>query len=434
MRFVCWLVLAAPFTLVAAEPWTLETAVAQALTNNPDAVVAGHRINAARAVISQANSGFWPHLQLQSSYLWTDNPVNVFGAALNQSEFSFGAFDLNDPPTVDHLNARGLLTVPIYTGGTLRATRESAIWRARKETENEAVVRAVVAFEVARTFHILTKARELIRSVEATVAAFENHLRVANDRFEAGTILKSEALDVEVQLARARDELIRARNSEALTKRGLQNLLGIEGEEEFRVSETVTSMAAPNSRDVSKRPEIHAARDQVKAAEAEVRRAKGGGRPWLGAFASYDHDRGAELGGAGNSWTAGALVRWDVWDGRLTRAKVREATARLQEAQEEERKIRMRIDLELTEATLQLESAGERLRATEKAVEHAEESVSTVRARFEQGRELSARLIDAETALISARVRRAEAEADERIAAAAIRRALGIPQVEGGVQ
>jgi outer membrane protein TolC len=43
---------------------------------------------------------------------------------------------------------------------------------------------------------------------------------------------------------------------------------------------------------------------------------------------------------------------------------------------------------------------------------------------------LATQLIDAETALTAARVRRAEAEADERIAVAALRKALGLPQIE----
>jgi outer membrane protein TolC len=38
--------------------------------------------------------------------------------------------------------------------------------------------------------------------------------------------------------------------------------------------------------------------------------------------------------------------------------------------------------------------------------------------------------MDAETALVAARVRRAEAEADRQIASAAVRKALGLPQLE----
>ncbi|HRZ39207.1 MAG TPA: TolC family protein, partial [Candidatus Paceibacterota bacterium] len=52
------------------------------------------------------------------------------------------------------------------------------------------------------------------------------------------------------------------------------------------------------------------------------------------------------------------------------------------------------------------------------------------RARFEQGLCLASQLLDAETARTSARVRPAEAEADRRIAIAALRKALGLPQLQ----
>ena len=64
-----------------------------------------------------------------------------------------------------------------------------------------------------------------------------------------------------------------------------------------------------------------------------------------------------------------------------------------------------------------------------KAVEQAEESAMLTRNRFEQGLAISTQLIDSETALVAARVRRAEAEADEHIAIAALRKALALPQL-----
>ena len=63
---------------------------------------------------------------------------------------------------------------------------------------------------------------------------------------------------------------------------------------------------------------------------------------------------------------------------------------------------------------------------TDQAVAQAAESASLTRARFEQELALSKQLIDAETALVAARVRRAEAEADRQIAIAALRKALNL--------
>lgn len=114
----------------------------------------------------------------------------------------------------------------------------------------------------------------------------------------------------------------------------------------------------------------------------------------------------------------------------MTRAKVSEARANLDTVAEEERKVRLAIAFEVQQARLRLEEAVERLRVTATVVGQAQESVELTRARFEQGLAIATQLIDAETALTAARVRRAEAQADRRIAVAALRKALGMSQLD----
>jgi outer membrane protein TolC len=63
---------------------------------------------------------------------------------------------------------------------------------------------------------------------------------------------------------------------------------------------------------------------------------------------------------------------------------------------------------------------------TAQAVEQAEESAALSRARFEKGALLAADLIGVESRLIETRMRRAVAGADERIALAELRSALGL--------
>ena len=124
------------------------------------------------------------------------------------------------------------------------------------------------------------------------------------------------------------------------------------------------------------------------------------------------------------------LFRSDLWDGKLTRAKVHEANANLEVAHEEQRKLRLALDLEVEQARLDLKASNERLSVTDQVVAQASESAGLTRARFEQGVALSTQLIDSETALVAARVRRAQAEADQQIAVAALRKALALPQLD----
>ncbi len=416
----------------AAEPWTLESALGYALAHNPDAQLAQQRINAAQAGLQQADAAFWPQLQVQSSYTRTDNPMMVFGDILAQHAYNYAAPpDFNNLPNVDDANVQGIVTVPLYAGGRNAASRAAAMAGTQAAQQDSAAVRNALGFEVTRAFYTVLKTRQFVRAAKAEVNAFESDLATAQKRLNGGTLLKSDALDFEVRLARAREDLIRARNADTLAQRALRNLLGIE-DGDFIVADTAPAVSVPDSNDFSQRPELAAARARARAAQARVRGAKGGYQPSLNAFGSVGYDYGTKFDDGGRNYTVGVMAQWDLWDGNSTRGKVREARANLESARQEERKLHLALDLEVEQARLDLQTADERLAVTGKVVDQAKESAQLTRARFEQGLALSTQLIDSETALVAARVRRAEAEADRGVAVAALRKALGMPQLDAG--
>ena len=393
----------------AVGPWTLERALEQALAGNPDARLARQRIAAAQAGLEQADSAFWPRLQFQSSYSRTDNPMMVFGSILNQRAYS-SSLNFNDVPDMDNLNTRGLVTVPLYAGGRNKAGREAAKANTEAARQDSEAVRNALGFEVSRAFYTVLKTRQFIRAADAAVNSFESSLSIAKKRLEGGTLLKTDVLDLEVRLAQAREDLVRARNANVLAVRALRNLLGIE-DGDFVVADSAPTVTAPDSGDFSRRAELAAARQRERAAQEQVSGAKGGYLPRVNAFGSLDYDYGWKFESGGGSYTAGALLQWDLWDGKLTRAKVREANANLESAREEQRKLRLALDLEVEQARLNLKAANERLSVTDQVVAQAAESAGLTRARFEQGAALSSQLIDSQTALVAAQVRRAESEA-----------------------
>ncbi len=150
------------------------------------------------------------------------------------------------------------------------------------------------------------------------------------------------------------------------------------------------------------------------------------------ATSGVEYHRGWEFDGEGTSYVAGALVEWDVFDGFRTSGKKAEAAALERAARQEQRRLKNAVSLEQTQSRLSEQEASERLRVTDKAITQARESVQLIRARYEQGLALTTQLIDAQAALTGAEVRRAEAMADQRIAAAAMRKAYGLPIVTEG--
>jgi outer membrane protein TolC len=424
-RAVPAFILACLTSVQAATPWTLDQAIQTALTNNPDARLAQHRIAAAEAGLEQANAAFWPQLQLRSSYAVTDNPMRVFGAALNQGAFDFTL--INDVPDTDNFNVHGLVVMPLYRGGQSTGRRNAARAGIEAARHADLATRHALAFAVSRAFYTIQKARAFVEATTAATHAFEANLEIANTRFNAGSALKTEVLDVEVRLAEAREDLVRAQNAHALARRALKNLLAVEKPiEQLDFDHPDAPIPPPSA--LPSRPELLAAQKQREAAEAALRATRGGHLPAVNAFGRYDYDHGWRFNGGGDSYTAGVELQWNLWDGQLTRGRTREAQAALDAAEEQERKLQLAIELEVAQARLNVQEADQRLDVTGRATAQAEESAELTRSRFEQGLALATQLIDAETALTAANVRRAEAEADRRVAIAALRKALGLPQ------
>jgi outer membrane protein TolC len=413
----------------AAEPWSLDRAVATALERSPDTRAARARIEAARAMIDQAGAAWQPQLMLSGRYTDTNSPMMAFGSILNQRAFNFG-LDFNRPGNIDNLNATGTVAYNLYSGGRATAGRTAARAGAEAAELDLRSAQQQLATEVVRAALNLRKAREAVVAVEGGVRAYEAAVSAARARFDAGQLLKADLLSLEVQLAQTRESLTTARHGASLAARAFLFTLGAEPSEEgvelLADDPALARLVAPDTRDFSQRPELLGLQARVRAAEAMIEASRGGRRPTVNAFASYQYDHGWQTNRHGDSWLAGVSVDLNVFDGGQTNGKVRQATAELTQVKEMLRKATLGIGLEVEQARLAHASAVERLAVTARAVEQAEESARLSRARFEKEALLTAELIGVEGRLLEARLRRTIAAADERLALVDLRRALGL--------
>ncbi|HVU35071.1 MAG TPA: TolC family protein [Opitutaceae bacterium] len=413
----------------AAEPWTLQRAVTTALQHSPDARVARARIEAAQAVVTQAQSAWLPQLSLSGRYTDTNSPMMAFGSILNQRAFNFG-LDFNRPGQIDDLNATGTVAYNLYSGGRATAGRTAARAGADAAGLDFRATQNLLAAEVVKAALNVRKAREAVTAIEGGVKAYEAAVANAQARYAAGQVLKADLLSLEVQLAQTRETLAAARHGAALAARAFQFVLGLAPSDDpvdfVPDDPALATLAEPDTGDFSRRPDLVAMQARVRAAEAMVSAARGGRRPTVNAFASYQYDQGWKLDRHADSWLAGVSVDVALFDGGQTSGKVRQASAQLTEAKEMLRKMTLGIGLEVEQARLAHQDAVERLAVSRQAVQQAEESAELSRARFEQGALLASDLIGVEGRLLEAKLRRTVAEADERIALVDLRRALGL--------
>jgi outer membrane protein TolC len=118
-------------------------------------------------------------------------------------------------------------------------------------------------------------------------------------------------------------------------------------------------------------------------------------------------------------------LRWNLWNGGETKARVDQARFAEQRAEALLRRADSAIQLEVRKAYLELRAASQRLEVAAAAVAEAEEAHRILQNRYEAGLTTVTELLRSDTALAGARTRRLAAVYDLRVAAAALEHAAG---------
>jgi len=412
--------------------WTVDEAVAMALRQNPDAQLSRYRIDAAQAMIQQADSAWKPQFVLTGGYTTTNNALVGFIFTMYQRSFSQN-LNFNRQGWVDDLNLVGTVYYNLYSGGRATACREAARAGTRAAEQDLLAVQNQLATEVVKAMLTLRKARETVTSLEAGLQAYEASVANSRLRFEAGQVLKADLLSLEVQTARTREMLSTARNGAALAARVFTFILGAEATEdpiELAANDpALTGLAAPEAVNLSLHPEILALEERIHAAESMVEAARGGRRVNITAYANAQFDQGWHFNRRSEHQQAGIVFDFNVFDGGRTSGQILRAQADLAQAKEQLRKSTLSLGLAAEQARLAHKDASERVKVTESALAQAEESAALSRARFEKGALLTSELIGSESRLIEMRMSYSQAIADERRALIELRYALGIAPV-----
>jgi outer membrane protein TolC len=156
--------------------------------------------------------------------------------------------------------------------------------------------------------------------------------------------------------------------------------------------------------------------------------ARSGYKPTFEAYAGYEArsslftpDLTSDLHG----WIAGVQLNWDLFDGRRTEGRIKEARARKDQAEIQVEDTGRRIELEVRTAYSNFREADEVLKSQQKVLEQADEALRLASARAGAGTATQLDVLSAQTALTEARNTQIQALHDYAVARARLERAVG---------
>ena len=420
----------------AQQPLSLDEAARIALETHPALEAASAGVDEASAGIRAAQAGLLPKLSWQESYTRSNNPVFAFGTLLNQKRFTepnFAISSLNNPSSVQNFQSILRVEQTIWDANRTKHAIRAARLQERLSQEQRRGGESDILLGVVRTYFGAVVAEAGLSVAEESVESAKADRDRAQSMYDAGLTTQAGVLAVQAHLAELEQQRIQAAGDAEVAQSALADALGLGLATRRMLSTPLTAAPRPAGtledfidRARENRSDLKLASLGVDLAGAGIDRAKSNRLPTVFAQGAFEADRARFVDQGGGNWLAGAAMRWDLWRGGETRAKLDAARSAERRAVAQRRSAASGIELQVRKAWTDFESATERLKVSDSAVAQAQETLRIIRNRYEAGLETVTELLRSQTALTGAKFRRLATLYDQRVARAALDHAAGV--------
>ncbi len=409
---------------------TLEESIDIAQKNNPSAIAAQKKSDAAWAKFNQAMGAAFPSLKLEGtlgrSYSQPMTTQISTGAATQT--FVFGTDAPSDARSWTASATQPILVPAIFPGITIAQKGVDIAYEEMRRVAQE------IEFNATQAYFGVLKAEKMKQFNEESKGMSSSHLKQIELMLRAGTSTRADYLRTEVSYQNSLLALTSAKNALELAKDNFNNILGRSLEEKIELDKGVTEesfniMEYPEMLKIAfeNRPDWMQYKLNQKISEDNIRLAQTGYMPSVvlsGQTGNRITDYPAYRSDVA-SWTVMGLASWTIFDGLGTFNRVREARANLETQIANEKQMKDKITLEVRDSYLSLKSALESISYAKKALESAQENHKVSVLRFNSGVGINIEVIDAQFSLTQAKINYLQALFDVEIAKAKINKATG---------
>lgn len=393
-------------------PLTLFDIVNIALCNNPQTreVWASARVQAAQVGVNKA--AYLPNVTLTAG-LNRNWPAN--GAAYNQRNVGLS------------------LSYLLYDFGARSANLESAkqLLAAAGFTQDSMVqtifLAAVQAFyQTQATLAAQDAAHESETAAQASFNA-------AQARYQAGSATPADKFSAQTAYSQATLNRITAEGNQKNAQGNLANILGLDAPQKIElVMASQQAMPEDFQRDVSSlieqarrsRPDLQAAAAQVQSAQASTDAARAAARPTISLGASTNY-QGVMGNGLSHGSTLGISLNAPIFSGYAPTYRIRSAEAQVEVKQAQLERLRLQVALDVWTAYQNLTTATQALISTADLLRSATQSEQMALGRYKAGMGIMLDVLNAQSALASARQQDIQARFNWNVGRATLAQAMG---------
>jgi outer membrane protein len=403
---------------------TLTDVLDVALRNNTATSVAWAQARAAAAAYGSARGQYYPTVTLDGAV--TALQTAPFGGRVAVKQQFYG-------PT---LNVSWLLLDFGTRAGTIGQARAALL--AADWTHNAVIQDVVLGVESAYFQYMATKA--LLTAQQTTLAEARANLAAADQRHNVGLATIADVLQAKTALSQAQLALESTEGAIQTTRGALALSMGLPANVPYDIEPSpagapplgiVDNIDTLIERAVRERPDLMAARAQVRAAEARVSIARGNALPSLVVGGNGQQTYFFNSSPSGNSYTATITLQIPLFAGGSHIYDIKAAAAAAQAAALQERGLEQQVVYEVFRAYYTLRTATQQVRTSADLLASAAESEQVALGRYKAGAGSVLDVLTAQAALASARAQEIQARFTWYTALAQLAHDTGILGLDG---
>lgn len=417
-----------PTNSLADLPWwsvfkdpVLQELIQVALTNNYDLRITLTRVDQARAIQAQARSQFLPQVG--------------YGGEANRGRNEFlGTPTPNGGQTGNSYVAGFEALWEIDLWGRVRRMNEAARANFMATQEGRRAVMISVVSGVARAYFELLELDEQLAIAQRTGDSYQRTLKLFSDQHSGGLASKLEVSRAILALRTVTATIPEIERQIALKENEINTLLGRNPGPIARTSTLLAQempveipVGLPSSL-LERRPDVRAAEQQVRAANAEIGVAMGDFFPRIGLTTFYggtSTDLDKLLKSEANIWSAAATAAGPVFTGGRLTGRYRQTKGAFEQARLSYQQTALGAFREVSDALISHRRYEDERVEQSQAVGAGREAVELATVRYKEGKASYYEVLEAQQQLFPAENTLSRVEAARRLAVIQLYKALG---------
>ena len=399
----------------------LRTLIKAAIANNYDLAIAVSRVEQSRQLAAQARAQYFPFVNY------------AVGASNGKNEF-LGTIAPNGGTTAGAFVAAGSVAWEPDIWGRLRRLNESARAQYLSTEEARRGVMLTLVSDVAQAYFELLGLELQLQIAKDTTASFSGTLKLFTQRYEGGVASKLQTSWAEAAQAAAASAVPEYERQIALKEDQISVLLGRNPDSVMHSAKLLDEVVPPEipvglpSALLERRPDVVAAEEQVRSANAQIGVATANFFPQLGLtglLGQASTPLSDITSGHASIWRIAGNFAGPIYTGGLLRAQKRQAVAFWEQSKLQYEQAALNAFTDVADALISRQKYDAIRTQQLRSVAAYQEAVKVALERYQAGKASYFEVLDAQIQLYPEESSLAQTELNRRVVVVQLYKALG---------